>query len=72
MRLASLRPFFLTALAWIASSLYAVSPADLLPDILPVFGWVDDAVGLGLAALLTLHTARRRARLHSAPTTPSP
>ena len=27
-------------------TLYIVSPADLSPDIVPVIGWIDDAVAL--------------------------
>ncbi len=33
--------------------LYALSPVDLIPDVLPVIGWLDDVgvLGLGLAWL---------------------
>ena len=24
--------------------LYGISPVDILPDVVPVFGWVDDLV----------------------------
>lgn len=29
--------------------LYAVMPVDLVPDVVPVFGWLDDVGFLGLA-----------------------
>jgi uncharacterized membrane protein YkvA (DUF1232 family) len=31
-----------------ASLIYLVSPVDLLPDVFPVVGWIDDAVVIGL------------------------
>lgn len=31
-----------------ASLVYLISPVDLLPDIFPVVGWIDDAVVIGL------------------------
>jgi uncharacterized membrane protein YkvA (DUF1232 family) len=31
-----------------ASLLYLVSPIDISPDVFPVFGWIDDAVVIGL------------------------
>jgi len=33
--------------------LYLVSPVDLIPDVLPVIGWVDDLLGLATAAVVT-------------------
>lgn len=33
----------------ILSLLYAVSPYDLIPDLLPGWGWIDDLIVLGLA-----------------------
>jgi len=33
--------------------LYLVSPIDLIPDVLPVIGWVDDFLGLATAATVT-------------------
>ncbi|MEZ4322124.1 MAG: YkvA family protein [Myxococcota bacterium] len=37
--------------AWFAQALYVVFPIDLLPDFIPVIGWIDDLVALvGLAA----------------------
>ncbi len=35
----------------ILAVLYILSPIDLIPDFIPVVGWVDDlAVGLGAGA----------------------
>lgn len=34
----------LTAVMWIVSLLYVLLPTDLVPDILPVIGWLDDLV----------------------------
>ena len=35
------------ALAWGGFQLlYTLSPIDLLPDVIPVLGWLDDLVGL--------------------------
>ena len=61
MTLERLRPLVISALAWVASTLYAVSPADLIPDIIPLIGWADDAVTLCMAVVITLYSARRRA-----------
>lgn len=35
-----------TFLALIAGLIYAISPADLLPDFIPVVGWLDDGLVL--------------------------
>jgi len=32
---------------------YFISPVDLVPDFLPVIGWVDDAA-VGIAAIINL------------------
>ncbi len=40
--------------AWIGlilGILYAVSPVDILPDVVPVAGWVDDLVITGTGVL---------------------
>lgn len=37
--------------AWLAQAFYVLFPFDLLPDFIPLIGWVDDLLGLiGLAA----------------------
>jgi uncharacterized membrane protein YkvA (DUF1232 family) len=38
----------------ILALLYIISPIDLVPDVIPIAGWVDDAavgIGAGAAAL---------------------
>jgi uncharacterized membrane protein YkvA (DUF1232 family) len=42
-------------LATIAAILYVVSPVDLIPDLIPLLGWLDD----GVVALLLLKFAQR-------------
>ena len=35
----------------VVALLYIVSPVDIVPDVVPVVGWVDDAaVGVGAGA----------------------
>ncbi|RUT29483.1 DUF1232 domain-containing protein [Arsenicitalea aurantiaca] len=36
-------PFYLKA-ATLFAFLYLVSPVDLLPDVIPVLGWLDDII----------------------------
>lgn len=33
----------------LAAVLYVISPVDLIPDVLPVVGWLDDIGVMGLA-----------------------
>lgn len=42
-------------LATIAAVLYVISPIDLVPDFIPILGWLDD----GLVAILLLKWAQR-------------
>lgn len=36
-------------LATVLLAVYVISPVDLIPDILPIIGWIDDATLLGFA-----------------------
>lgn len=38
----SYKASFLTVVALVAAILYILSPIDLIPDFLPVVGWMDD------------------------------
>lgn len=51
-------PWPLRALAF-AIAAYAFSPIDLIPDAIPVLGWVDDALIVPLGVLLVLRLAPR-------------
>lgn len=51
-------PWPLQALA-LAIAAYAFSPIDLIPDVIPVLGWVDDALIVPLGVLLVLRLAPR-------------
>jgi uncharacterized membrane protein YkvA (DUF1232 family) len=42
-------------LATIAAILYVLSPIDLVPDFIPILGWLDD----GIVAMLLLKLAQR-------------
>ena len=34
-----------------AGLVYIISPFDLLPDIIPILGWLDDIVAIGVRAI---------------------
>ena len=63
------------ALRWLALlvAAYALSPIDLIPDFIPVLGWLDDLiiVPLGLLAVRRLIPAPLWAELHAAAETAS-
>jgi uncharacterized membrane protein YkvA (DUF1232 family) len=46
-------PWFAKALA-LAIAAYAVSPIDLIPDFIPVLGYLDDVILLPLAIMLAV------------------
>ena len=49
-RFKSMLTEFLSWLGFVGASGLVVSPIDLIPDVIPVIGWADDA-GYGLLAL---------------------
>lgn len=52
-----------------ATLAYVVWPVDLVPDVAPVVGWLDD---LGLASVAALYLARVSSRYRSLPEPPTP
>ncbi len=48
-----------TVAAWFTSAAYTVSPIDLIPDILPVLGQLDDLFGIFVVGLFTLYAVWR-------------
>ena len=51
----------------LAALLYGVSPIDLLPDIIPLIGWVDDAIIVPVMILLAIVQFRRARALKPVP-----
>jgi uncharacterized membrane protein YkvA (DUF1232 family) len=45
-----------TVAAWFGGMAYTVSPIDLIPDILPVLGQLDDLFGLLLVGMFTIYS----------------
>jgi uncharacterized membrane protein YkvA (DUF1232 family) len=43
----------------LAALLYAVMPFDLVPDMVPLFGWLDDVGVLALAATFVSREVKR-------------
>ena len=39
---------FLLILIFVVALLYIISPIDVLPDVIPIIGWLDDAFLVGL------------------------
>ena len=39
----------LAVIAIILAIIYVVFPIDLIPDVIPVIGWLDDLIVIGLA-----------------------
>lgn len=49
------------------AAVYLISPIDLIPDVVPIIGWLDD---VGVLALV-LGVVVRSMRLHAAAPTPA-
>lgn len=47
------------AAMWIAQVLYFLSPIDLLPDLIPLIGWLDDLFALLATVSFTIFAAWR-------------
>lgn len=48
-----------TVAAWFTSAAYTVSPIDLIPDIVPILGQLDDVFGMFVVGLFTIYTVWR-------------
>lgn len=49
----------------VLAAVYTVLPTDLVPDVLPVVGWLDDVGLLSVAVALLLREPARRADANS-------
>ena len=59
-----LRDALKPAFAWlfiVACGFYVICPIDVLPDVVPVAGWVDDG-GAAIAGVATLMSTLKQAR----------
>lgn len=50
---------FFTIIAMIASFVYIIFPLDILPDFIPVVGWIDDGVVIYFLTKRLLREAER-------------
>jgi len=48
-----------TVAAWFTSAVYTVSPIDLIPDIVPILGQLDDIFGIFVVGLFTIYAVWR-------------
>jgi len=48
-----------TVAAWFTSAAYTVSPIDLIPDIVPILGQLDDVFGMFVVGLFTIYAVWR-------------
>lgn len=44
----------------VASAIYGVAPIDLIPDLIPLLGWSDDAAIVILGVIWAVRLARKR------------
>ena len=51
---------------------YVVSPIDLVPDVIPVFGWLDDVGVVGLVVAYYLRQINQHARRRLLPPAAAP
>lgn len=48
------------AVSLLVAGIYTLLPTDLVPDIAPVAGWIDDAIVVLLAVANTIRLLRKR------------
>ena len=58
-----------TKLLGVLAVLYVVSPIDLIPDVIPFFGWLDD---VGVLALVAAWFLREFSQRHEEPSQAAP
>jgi len=54
---------------WVLQIVYFLSPIDIIPDFVPIFGFADDLVGLLAGMGVTAYTLYRE---YGAPALPEP
>jgi uncharacterized membrane protein YkvA (DUF1232 family) len=57
-------------LAGVGALAYLVMPLDVIPDVLPLVGWLDDVGVLGAATMFVVREVKRHAAQHQAPVAP--
>ena len=59
-------PFIVKLLAWLVAA-YAISPIDLIPDFIPVLGYLDDLILVPFGIMLVFVPAEviQHCRLHA-------
>ena len=58
-----LREFLTPLVGWalaVGCGIYVISPLDVLPDVIPVIGWMDDvgAIAVGVGSAMAAITAK--------------
>lgn len=48
--------------AGLAAALYVISPIDIIPDVFPVIGWLDDLGIVGVVAWFLVRDIRKHAK----------
>lgn len=54
----------------IGCMLYVLSPIDLIPDVIPVLGWIDDAVVGTIGVITALSSIGKRGNVRRFPRLP--
>jgi uncharacterized membrane protein YkvA (DUF1232 family) len=49
----------MTAFSWLLVAFYTLFPLDLIPDFIPILGWLDDLFGISSALALTAYTGKQ-------------
>jgi len=49
----------MTVICWLFVAFYALFPLDMIPDFIPILGWLDDLFGISSALALTAYTGKQ-------------